>query len=181
MHTIKFGNKAFWQFIALSMVAFIVQACVTDDDPTDAWALTVGDSLPGFSVTLNTGQSISATSLKGKISVIVLFNTSCPDCRKEFPVIQQLYDKLANDDDVVIFGIARAEEKESISKYWNENGLTFPWSPQSDRTVYNLFAESIIPRLYIADKKGTITASFGDTDIPTLETLEAAIKLAGLN
>ena len=171
-------NRIWIVAVILVTALFLFRSCVNDDDPSKGEALTVGDSLPTFSVELNTGETVSSSSLKGKVAVIVLFNTSCPDCRAELPVVEELYQKYKDDSRVKIFGIAREESARSIEAYWSANGLTFPWSPQEDRKVYNLFAESVIPRLYIADPYGMITASYGDTDLPTLQSLEIIIQIA---
>ena len=148
--------------------------CVTDDDPKGP-SLQVGDPLPQFSVTLNNGVEISTANLKGKVPVIVFFNTGCSDCRQELPVIQQLWDNYKENSNVVIAVIAREETKEEIQKYWAENGLSMPFSPQDNKEVYNLFAPSVIPRIYIADKSGIITATFDDSGMPSLETLISEI------
>lgn len=163
---------------AFSLILLLaIPSCVNDDDP-DPGSLKVGDSLPAFSVTLNTGETVTSESLRGKVPVIVFFNTSCPDCQKELPVVQKVYKALTASPDVFIMAIAREEGAEAISAYWKENNLTIPWSAQPDRKVYNLFANSVIPRLYIADSKGIITASFGDTNIPSADQLIEAISFA---
>lgn len=152
------------------------QGCINDDEPKDGPTLTVGDHLPEFSVTLNNGEIISPQTLEGKISVIVFFNTGCGDCRQELPVIQQLWNQYKDDSEVVIALIAREETEPEIEAYWNENNLTMPFSPQENRNVYSLFAPSVIPRVYISNQELIITASYGDTDMPSLERLISDIE-----
>lgn len=158
------------QLLTFALCAIMTNSCVTDDEPAE-WALGVGDSLPAFSVTLNDGKEVSDSSLKGKASVIVFFNTSCPDCRKELPVVQELWEHYKDNDEVEIFAIAREEGAESISSYWEENGLTIPWSAQNDRTVYSLFASSVIPRIFVSDRNLVINAAYGDKFLPTFQDL----------
>lgn len=149
--------------------------CVTDDDPKGP-SLSVGEPLPQFSVAMNNGEIFSTTSLAGKIPVIVFFNTGCSDCRKELPVIQQLWEKYQDSTEVVILPIAREETEEEILQYWNENNLSMPFSPQDNKEIYNLFAPSVIPRIYIADKSGKIIYSFDDSYLPSLEELISDIE-----
>lgn len=161
------------------LITFTVffQGCINDKEP-EGPSLVVGDSLPVFSVVMNNGEMISTTSLKGYIPVIVFFNTNCGDCRKEFPVIQQLWDIYKDNEFVKIVLISREEGEGKILEYWKENNLTMPFSAQENRDVYSLFAQSVIPRIYIADTAGIIKYSFGDTDLPTLQILLNCIETA---
>lgn len=164
-------------FGLLMMFVCTTTGCISDDDPKGP-SLNVGDPLPQFSVTLNTGEEFSTSSLKGKIPVIVFFNTGCSDCRKELPVIQELWESYKEDSKVKIIVIAREESAEGIATYWEENGLSMPYSPQDTKEIYNLFAPSVIPRIYIANPSGIITATFDDVEMPTVEVLKSEIKKA---
>ena len=170
-------NKFLIFSFTLSLFNILSQSCVTDDEPGNS-GLTVGDSLPSFSVTLNDGTKISDKSLEGKVGVIVFFNTSCPDCQEELPVVQQLWEKLHGSSDVEIIAISREEDAGSVSEYWADKGLSIPWSAQSDRKVYSLFASSGIPRIYISDRSGIITSAFSDNPLPSLDDLISAVAIA---
>lgn len=159
------------------MIICTTSGCINDNEP-EGPSLAVGDPLPQFSVTMNDGEVVSTNSLKGKVPVIIFFNTDCSDCQKELPVIQQLWEKYRNDSKVMVLAIAREETEEEISKYWREHDLTLPYSPQETREVYSLFAPSVIPRIYIADQDGVIKANFDDSQLPTLDTLEVAVSNA---
>lgn len=150
-------------------------SCVKDPEP-DYSGLEPGDPLPMFEVTLNTGEVVSTASLQGKKTVIELFNTSCSDCRESLPVINELYELYHDDDDIMIFTIARDEKAPEIESFWQEYGLTLPYSPQNDRKVYELFASVGIPRIYIAGTDGIIRAAFGPENPPSLTTLTSIIS-----
>lgn len=130
-----------------------------------------GDPLPSFSVVLNDGSAVSTSSLLGKVGVIEFFNTGCGDCQNFFPTFQALYDEFKDDPKVEIFSIAREEEEASISAYWDAHSLTVPFSPQPDRSIYNLFATVGIPRVYISDPEGIVRYVFTDADHPSLAYL----------
>lgn len=151
------------------------QGCINDDEPKGP-SLQVGDSLPQFSVIMNTGETISTESLRGKVPVIVFFNTNCSDCREELPVINQLWEIYMDDEMVEVVPVAREESDEEILEYWNANNLSMPFSPQENREVYSLFAPSVIPRIYIANPQGIITFTSDDSDMPSLNTLREQIS-----
>lgn len=153
-------------------------ACSHDDDPEDAAVVHVGDSLPAFSVRMMDGTWMSRDSLVGRRSVVVLFNTGCGDCRQELPVVDSLYVRHRADADVRFVAIARAEESESIWAFWDERELSMPFSPQPDRAVYQLFANSVIPRLFLSGPDAIVRFAHDDQAMPDLQQLE--LELAAL-
>ena len=158
------------------LLACSLQGCLSDEPK--GTALKPGDSLPFFGVELSDGKIVSNASLVGKVGVIVFFNTDCPDCQKELPVIQKLWDELKDDFQIVIAPIAREENAQHIASYWSKNNMTMPYSPQESRAIYNLFASSAIPRIFISNPDGVITFASDDTDMPSLDDLKNAINLA---
>lgn len=157
-----------WVLMSLCM------ACM-GTDPDEGANLQVGDALPSFVVTMSDGTSVATSDLMGHPSVIVFFSTSCPDCQKELPEIQRLWDA-TDRAEVPILLIARAQEKADIERYWQAEGFSMNYSPQSDRSVYHLFATSRIPRIYISDRKGIIRYIHTDEVLPTCETLQEEIR-----
>ena len=50
-----------------------------------------------------------------------------------------------------------------------------PYSAQDNRTIYQLFAQKVIPRVYIIDKEGFIRYIFMDTPLATYDDLRKAV------
>ena len=164
-----------WLSTLLCMCMALLSSCVTEDQP-DNEGVEIGDPLPSFSLTLNDGRRVSTKSLRGKKVLIELFNTSCPDCQESLPTINTLYNSMKDREDIEIFAIARDEVAAAIALYWEDNNFTLPYSPQPDRKVYELFASVGIPRIFIANPDGIITATFGPEDTPTLSQLTTLLK-----
>ncbi|MDE6378475.1 MAG: TlpA family protein disulfide reductase, partial [Duncaniella sp.] len=118
--------KVFRCLSALLLTVMTFASCVTEDDPSQAWSLPLGSEMPAFEVTLSDGIRVSDRDFEGKVAVIVLFNTSCPDCRAELPVVQEVSTLTGND--VRFLCIAREEGAESIARFWAEKELTLPYS-----------------------------------------------------
>lgn len=151
MHGRRYDMKGFLE-ILVGLVMVALTGCINErEEPV--WSLQVGDRLPEFEVVLNNGDQVTTESLRDSESVIVFFNTSCGDCRRELPEIQKLYDECLLQNRLVRFiCISREEGAASVAKFWDENHLTMPYSAQPDRRIYNLFASSGIPRIYEVDK-----------------------------
>lgn len=164
------------KYFFIGMLVSLCMACMSNNPDEDEGAnLGVGDALPSFVVTMNDGTSVASSDLLGHPSVIVFFSTSCPDCQKELPELQRLWDASDRTTTPILL-ISRAQGQAEIEKYWQSQGLNMLYSPQSDRTIYHLFATSRIPRIYISDSKGIIRYIHTDEVLPTCETLQAELQ-----
>lgn len=147
---------------ALCLAALSFGSCMSEDEAGEpAEIVALGDTLPVFSVVMNDGALVSNASLKGSVSVITFFHTDCPDCQRAFPGLDSLYK--AHADHVRFVCISRAEGAEGVAAYWEKEGLSLPYSAQSDRAVYQRFARSVIPRVYVVDRTGRIQGIFVET------------------
>ena len=138
----------------------------------------VGDQLPTFSVVSHDGFIFSNQTIADKPVIITFFYTPCIDCKILLPIIDNLYRQYP--DQLHWMCISRNEGIAEISTYWYENDFLLPYSAQEDRSVYNLFAYSGVPRIYIANMNGIIIATFDDSNMPSYEQLES-ILLSILN
>lgn len=134
---------------------------VVDDEVVER--VSVGDHVPAFTVeTVIPGEdgskqgTFSTSQLTGE-TVIVFFHTTCPDCQRDLPLLNQYYLQHRDDAGFQMVAISRAEDAASVAAFWAEHKLQMPYSPQSDRTVYELFASSIIPRIYFVSPQGIVT------------------------
>ena len=178
--------KRIFPVVLLSLLSLV--SCI-DDKPEEGANLQVGDNIPAFSVVLTDGTIVSNLTLSGMPALIVFFNTGCADCRHELPVVEQFYQYLQKQNDTGsqlkpaenklaetcnVVCISREQSEEDVAAYWYANGFTMPYSAQPDRRIYELFAQSRIPRVYAVNEKGIIIAMWDDTDMPTLEDLQKA-------
>ena len=160
--------------VPLLLALPLLAACIYDPADPEGGNVGEGDALPEFSVTLSDGTPVSTQSLRGEVSLIMFFSTECPDCQEVLPIVQSLYDEFGSEVRFVL--ISREEGAKSIAVYWLEHGLTMPYSAQSDREVYRLFATSGIPRIYISDRSLTVRSAFSDSPLPDLASLRNAME-----
>lgn len=151
-------------------LAFGLSSCVSDEKTDYGPSLAVGEQLPAFRVWLSDGSEVSDQSLRGKPGVIVFFTTTCPDCRRAMPGIEEVYRVWKTQAQFVCIG--REETAGKVSAYWQEQGYTIPWSAQEDRTVYELFASRYVPRVFVFDAQGTVRASFVE-EVDTVQLQQA--------
>ena len=172
----NFGQKyiSMKRILGVLVVVLSLAGCI--NEKIEGADLKVGDMIPGFSVVMNDGTAVSDQSLIGNVSFIMFFHTTCPDCQQTLPIVQEIYNKYTQKG-VRFALISRDEGSEEIDSYWTEQSYNMPYSAQKDRKVYNKFASSRIPRLYICDKDGIIRYIFTDDPIPIYDDLMSSLEL----
>ena len=151
--------------------AILVTAACSKSEPS---YVTIGDSLPDFSVTMNDGSVVTSSELSSGNALVAFFHTDCGDCQNELPVLQQFYDYHRNEVKFAL--ISREESEDEIFTYWKINDLAMPYSAQRTRRIFSLFAKDTIPRCYCV-RDGVVTNMFGDNPIATLGELERSFDL----
>lgn len=153
-------------------------SCSSDDEPGEDPVL-VGSTIPSFTVKLSDGTTVSSEDLRGSQSMIVFFYTLCPDCQAELPEIQKVYSTVGcapgthPEGKTQLVCISRDENEESVMDYWNDNSYTMPVSAQNDRKVFELFATSTVPRIYIVSPDLKVTNIFIEDKIESDKLLSA--------
>ena len=147
--------------IYLMLLSLVMMGCGSiheEDDVVER--IVVGSRVPIFSVNVvdyeGLTTSFSTNRLYGE-TVIVFFSTQCKDCQRELPELNDYYLKHKDDNGFQMVAISRAEGEQSVAKFWSANNLQIPYSAQEDRKIYDLFASSVIPRVYFVSSSGIIT------------------------
>ncbi len=144
----------------LASLILCITSCVTEKERPE-WFLQPGDRLPQFEVTTISGERVGSADSYSAELVIVFFNTTCPDCQRELPVLQKQYEEnmmLPEGERSQYICISREEGASDIEHFWQKEHLTLPVAAQEDRKIYSKFASVGIPRIFYA-KDGLITKS----------------------
>lgn len=151
------NRKTVW-ILPLLVAALWLSACVKDgdDDGRVIDRVEVGDAVPAFSVQDPSGVFFSSASFQGKRSLLLLFGTYCPDCQREFPLIEQVWRQVKDDPGVLLVPVSRGEAARTVSDYWASQGYTMPFYLDPDQSVFALFANNTIPRIYLIGPDGTV-------------------------
>ena len=158
--------------IWIIVLGLIISSCIKEEQGVE---LVVGDRLPDFEVVMNDGSVVDDDILSEGVSVVMFFHTSCPDCQQALPRMQQIYDEYISKGVYFAF-ISREEGVVDIESYFKEKGLKLPYSAQNDRKVYEQFAQTRIPRIYICEKGGIIRYIFTDDPVPSYDQLKSFLE-----
>ncbi|MBU2492666.1 MAG: TlpA family protein disulfide reductase [Bacteroidetes bacterium] len=114
----------------------------------------IGSIAPNFNVTMQNGDKISLTSLKGTYVYIDFWGTWCGGCIMEIPNIQKLRDSY-NSKDLFIIGLAAYDNEEKLSKFLVKTPLNYP-TALIDENIVNEYGVKIFPSSYLIDKNGKV-------------------------
>lgn len=165
-----------FRFLLLATITSLtITACETINDELPTYAessiVAEGDTAPDFNVTLLNGESLSLSSLRGKVVLLVLFSHTCPDCKMLFDDIMTSK-ALIYSLGVEIVAIPRGGSKSEIEEYITTNGYDFTVGIDEQATIfYDLYATAYVPRSYLIDKQGiidTLTIEYDSSYVPRL-------------
>ena len=78
------------------------------------------------------------------------------------PLIEnEIWKNYKNSNDFIILSFGRGHSNEEVKRFISEKGFTFPIYSDEQKSVFNLFALSFIPRNYIINKEGIVIYSEG--------------------
>jgi peroxiredoxin len=151
-------NKYILLLFSVIVAAFVSCIKEGDDIPDEIINyVEVGDVVPAFTVADDKGGTFSSSGFAGKRSLLVLFVSSCGDCQKVLPVINnEVWPWVKDNPGYQLITISRDEPAQEVAKHWSDNNYTMPAYLDPGREVFSLFANRTIPRLYIINEEGVI-------------------------
>ena len=140
--------------------------------------LPVGTVAPDFVANDTCGNAFQLSSLKGSYVVVDFWASWCGDCRREIPVVKELYADFASKD-VKFVGLSFDHEAESWRKCLVENEFPFiqlcnfvKWKESPISEAYDLHW---IPTMALISPEGTLVG-FALTTADMRALLEKTIK-----
>lgn len=172
----KHYSSSYIAHLLMMLVVFMQTSCLNDDDQNSASVnlVNVGDVVPEFMLIGANGETISSSSLGGQVYLLNFFDTTCPDCQKELPVLQRIYEKYKTS--VTLLNVPRSQTREEVNLYWDKAGLSMPVYMASNKNLYYQFATRGIPRTYVIDEEGVVQAVYTDSPIADYNTLDGVLQ-----
>lgn len=131
---------------------------IADADET-GYLVRVGEMAPDFVVTLASGETVRLSDLRGKVVMLQFTASWCGVCRKEMPFIESdIWQKHKDNADFFLMGIDRDEPLETVQKFGESVGISYPLALDPGANVYVRYAlkQSGITRNVLIDRDGKI-------------------------
>jgi thiol-disulfide isomerase/thioredoxin len=144
--------------------------------PGETGSYLLNKPAPDFEAKTLDGRVVRLSELRGTAVLLNFWASWCGPCRRELPVLADVYDKYKNNG-LLILGVN--DEGKSIAKgYQKDIGLNFETLDDSNLKLHKAFRVRSIPTIFLIDKDGkVIRFARGARDAAELKTL---IQSAGL-
>jgi peroxiredoxin Q/BCP len=140
--------------------------------------LSPGDTAPAFTLTSDTGESVSLEELRGK-KVIVYFYPAAmtPGCTKQ---ACDFTDSLASlkAAGYEVLGIS-PDKPEKLAKFRERDSLTITLLSDPDRSVMKSYGAYGLKKLYGKEVEGVIRSTFVVDESGRIELAQYAVKATG--
>ncbi|MBT3179778.1 MAG: TlpA family protein disulfide reductase [Candidatus Marinimicrobia bacterium] len=118
----------------------------------------VGDLAPDFNMKFSDGTQTKLSDFRGKIVVLQFTASWCSVCRLEMPHLEKDLWRKYKDNGLILIGIDRDEPLETVLKFKNDVGITYPLALDPNADIFGLYAnkESGVTRNVVIDTTGNI-------------------------
>lgn len=117
----------------------------------------VEKSIPPMKVKNISGET-SLIDVKHRPSLYVVWASWCPDCQRELPIIDSLYDEFSENIDFIMIDLVgfKGETIENAKSMYEDKELSLPLYFDTTKDVYKKLNILAIPTLYFVNNKGII-------------------------
>lgn len=126
-----------------------------------------------------TGQTLTLSSLRGKVVLLEFMEPWCPHCQAEAPVLEKLYTQYSNNSDVVMLSVAGPWEgatAQDAAGFIKTYGSSWTYVYDSSGSIVNEYGVTATPTFIIIGRDGSLLARYeGDQ---TIDTLAAGLTAA---
>lgn len=167
--------------IMLSCTSVIAQQSTKANEKIEesekrGYIVQVGDTAPSFTIQYLDGATEQLNDLRGKVVMLQFTASWCGVCRKEMPHIEaDIWQKYKNNPNFVLIGIDLKENRETVEKFIEKTGISYPLTLDPNGEIFAKYAEKNagVTRNIIIDKEGKIvflTRLFDEKEFNNMKT-----------
>jgi cytochrome c biogenesis protein CcmG, thiol:disulfide interchange protein DsbE len=118
--------------------------------------LSIGQTIPSFSLTTFTHETISSDKFIGKVVVIHFWASWCGPCELEAEEFEKAYEIYQNNPQVVFMGVDYVDTESEAQKFLAKYQIRYANAPDLGSKVSQMFHISGVPETYILDRSGRL-------------------------
>jgi len=137
------------------LIRTLMQFGLFQPDISQPIKTTNNTSLPNITFQNTNGQILNLSDQKGKVILMNFWATWCPPCIAEMPSINELYEKLKKNKNIVFIMVDADHDFNKSVPFMNKHQFTLPLYEANSEMPENLLGGSI-PTTVIFDKNGQL-------------------------
>jgi cytochrome c biogenesis protein CcmG, thiol:disulfide interchange protein DsbE len=148
-----------------------VTACATAEAPG---LPRIGEPAPDYAAATLEGDTVSLSSLRGKVVLLNLWATWCAPCRRETPFLESLHESHEGDDfRIVGISMDTGDAADQVAMFVKEFGVQYTILHDPQMRGMELYQVLGLPATFLIDRDGTLRwmrygpVSETDTDFMT--------------
>ncbi len=114
---------------------------------------------PDFTLRDMNGNTITLSSLKGKVVLLNFWATWCPPCKAEMPTMNKLYNEIRGRG-LEIIAVSTDNSLSTIRNYLAKNPLDFPVVHDEKNQLSRQYRVFSMPTTFLIDRNGIIVEKF---------------------
>jgi len=111
---------------------------------------------PAMMVQTIDGKTINLQQQKGKVVFINFWATWCPPCLAEMPTVNDFYEKVKNDPNIIFLAVDVDNRLNSSPAYMRKQGYQIPVYGGNLDGLPTTFYSGTIPTTLVIDKRGLV-------------------------
>jgi peroxiredoxin len=178
------GKEIMKRRLACLVVASLLLATASSGAAQGSPARGSQRQAPDFTLNDLQGRKVSMNDFRGKVILLEFFQSGCPACRLEAPLLEHLYSEYQKKG-VVVVGISHDQGGvEAVKKFASEFGITYPLLMGDLEVAVRyvgitpLNPSFTIPRYFLIDRKGTIVRQILPGDAKSASEAVAQLEQA---
>lgn len=160
------------------LIRGLMQVGLFQPDISQPIATTGNTSLPNITFQNINGQILNLSDQKGKVIFMNFWATWCPPCIAEMPSVNELYEKLQHNKNIVFIIVDADHDFSKSVPFMNKHQFTLPLFEANSEIPGNLLGGSI-PTTIIFDKNGQLVFRHeGAGDYSSAKVADYLLKLS---
>lgn len=123
---------------------------------TQQGPITIGQSVPTFTLNTFDGRQINTADLKGQVVVLNFWASWCKPCEQEAAELQQAYEYYAVQGKVVFLGVDWVDTEPEAMGYLSKFNITYDNGPDLRTKISQIFRTTGVPETYFIDPEGKL-------------------------